>query len=857
MRGYSFCLINSLAACAHCALSFFIRFSTDNETDALQKRKAMRSSKPVDTAALRQRAEARLKGKFPALTPPRTEQQTERLLHELQVHQIELEMQNESLQEAQAAIETGQRFADLYEFAPVAYFSVERDSTIRLCNQSSARLLQSEGAELRGQRLDDYVDAASLSIFNAFLTKIFALGTIESCELKLRPTGRVKALEVHIQGITDAQGEVGNLAVTDITERKRLEEIIRRRDQYQRALLDNIPCLVWLKDEQSRFLAVNTPFAAAFGWPSPEALIGKSDFGIVPPDLAESYRANDLRVLESGLGYSVEELIETGGERRWFETYKSPVSLDGQIIGTVGFARDITEYRLAEQAIRESKEKFREQSRRLAEVIWATNSGTWEWNVQTGDLVCNERWAEIIGYGLEELQPITIQTYRDRVHPEDIEPSRSLVQDCFKRVADNLECEIRLRHKQGHWVWVLNRGRVVEWMADGTPLRMSGTHQDISPRKAAEAAFQVAKAEAERANHAKSRFLAAASHDLRQPLSALGLYVGVLKSRLGAKEATLLSNMASCVSSLNELLTDLLDISKLDAGVVKPEITDFPVGELLLNLVSVHAPEAQIKGLTLRWLSSEVSGHTDSILFKRMLGNLLANAIRYTERGGVLIACRRHRGKHWIEVWDTGIGIPADKTVEIFEEFKQLGDDVRNRGSGLGLAIVAKTAALLGLEIRVRSRLGKGSMFAIELPLGKARKAVAAHRPSKPRSLRIALVDDNAGVLNALVCALEVIGHKVIAASSGKELLKLLDSVAPDIVVSDYRLAGRQTGFDVIAAVRKAFGEKLPALLITGDTDPLIMRSMADRGILVQHKPLEIDTLQLCIAQATRTASET
>jgi PAS domain S-box-containing protein len=794
-----------------------------------------------------------LNKRFPALTQPRTTQETERLLHELQVHQIELEMQNESLLDAQTAIEAGQRFTDLYQFAPMAYFSIGRDSTISLFNQSGARLLNIDGTELIGQRLDTLIDEASLAVFNTFLDKIFALGTIDSCELKLRPAGVANTLDVHVQGISDLTGEVCNLAVTDITERKRLEEIIRRRDQYQRALLDNIPCLVWLKDEQSRFLAVNTPFASAFGWPSPGALIGKTDFGVVPPELAESYRATDLRVLESGQGQSIEEIIETGGERRWFETYKSPVSLDGRIIGTVGFARDITEYRLAERALRESKGKFREQSRRLAEVIWATNSGTWEWNVQTGDLVCNQRWAEIIGYGLAELQPLTIQTYRGLVHPDDLASSRSQVQDCFDRVADTYECEIRLRHKQGHWVWVLNRGRVVEWTTNGKPLRMSGTHQDISLRKAAEAALQVAKAEAERANHAKSRFLAAASHDLRQPLSTLGLYVGVLKSRLGAKETILLNNMASCVSSLNELLSDLLDISKLDAGVVQPEISDFSVTELLLNLISVHAPEAQIKGLSLRWLSAEINGRTDSILFKRMLGNLLANAIRYTERGGVLIACRRHQGKHWIEVWDTGAGIPEDKLDEIFEEFKQLGDDVRNRGSGLGLAIVRKTAALLGLEIRVRSRLGRGSMFAIELPLGKkAHKALASQRQEKERSLRIALVDDNAGVLNALVCALEVIGHQVVAATTGKELITLLDGQAPDIVISDYRLAGRQTGFDVIAAVRNAFDEKLPALLITGDTDPIIMRSMADRGILVQHKPLEIETLQLCIMQATK-----
>ena len=655
-----------------------------------------------------------------------------------------------------------------------------------------------------------------------------------------------------IARVTRFQGNSGNVVVVheNITERKQLEEDIRRRDQYQRAILDNIPCLAWLKDEESRFLAVNTPFALTFGSPTPEALIGKDDFNIAPESMAKAYRADDLSVLESGVSKSLEEAIETSYGQRWFETYKSPVKLDGRIIGTAGFARDITQQKLAAQALMESEDKSRQQSQRLAEVIWGTNSGTWEWNVQTGEAVCNERWAEIIGYTQAELSPFNIEIWRKLIEPDDVKQSDLLLTECFTHQTETYECELRIRHKAGHWVWVLDRGRVVAWSPDGQALRMSGTYQDITARKAAEAALKVAKAEAERANNAKSRFLAAASHDLRQPLSALGLYVGVLKNKGTSADASLLNNMASCVSSLNELLTDLLDLSKLDAGVVRPNVSTFSVPELIATLISVHSPEAQLKGLSLRWLAAELTAHTDPVLYKRLLGNLIANAIRYTEHGGVLVACRRQQGKAWIEIWDTGSGIPADKTSEIFEEFRQLGHDERNRGSGLGLAIVAKSAALLGLQIRLRSRLGKGSMFAVELPLGVARAPV---KPRKTifRALRIALVEDNAGVLNALVCALEVVGHQVIAAPSGEELLQLLVNQAPDIVISDFRLAAGKTGFDVIAAVRKTFGANLPALLITGDTDPKLMRSMADRGILVQHKPVDIDSLQLCISQAT------
>jgi diguanylate cyclase (GGDEF)-like protein/PAS domain S-box-containing protein len=242
----------------------------------------------------------------------------------------------------------------------------------------------------------------------------------------------------------------------------------------------------------------------------------------------------------------------------------------------------------------------------------------------------------------------------------------------------------------------------------------------------------LAKAAAETANVAKSNFLAAASHDLLQPLAALGLYMEVLKNKMSPPNEKLLTNMTNCVAALSELLPDLLDISKLEAGVVTAESSDFPVSDLLSRLVVVHTPQARNKGLRLRCRPSGLHAHTDPVLLKRILGNLIANAIRYTERGGVLIACRRHQGKTWIEIWDSGIGIPQDKTQEVFEEYRQLAPNNQSRGagpvgSGLGLSIVAKMAALLGLEIRVQSRLGKGSMFAVELQLDAGMTEMRRH----------------------------------------------------------------------------------------------------------------------------------
>ncbi|MGI9134892.1 MAG: PAS domain-containing sensor histidine kinase, partial [Rhodoferax sp.] len=244
------------------------------------------------------------------------------------------------------------------------------------------------------------------------------------------------------------------------------------------------------------------------------------------------------------------------------------------------------------------------------------------------------------------------------------------------------------------------------------------TVNDITERQHAEAQMHAARELAECANDAKSRFLAAASHDLRQPLTAMSLYLEVLKSRQGIADERLLSNMGNCVASLSDLLTDLLDISKLDSGAMQPEPRNFSVSDMLARLLAIHAPLAKACGLDLRWRPRALVAHTDVVLMSRIVGNLLANAIRYTERGGVLVGCRQRHGKTWIEVWDTGIGIAPEQTQEIFIEYRQLKSvDASAMGSGLGLAIVARTAALLNLEIRVHSRPGRGSLFAVELPL--------------------------------------------------------------------------------------------------------------------------------------------
>jgi CheY-like chemotaxis protein len=367
---------------------------------------------------------------------------------------------------------------------------------------------------------------------------------------------------------------------------------------------------------------------------------------------------------------------------------------------------------------------------------------------------------------------------------------------------------------------------------------------DITARKRIADELIAARATAENASRAKSRFLAAVSHDLRQPLSAISLFASVLKQGAAPAQANVVRHIQDSVERLSELLSDLLDVSKLEAGVISPNFHRFAMDAFLASLIPAHAAEAAGKHLRLRSRCCQAVVHTDELLLRRIVGNIVSNAVRYTEHGGVLLACRRRRGRLWLEVWDTGVGIPADQTQLVFEEFTQLTDDSRSQGSGLGLAIVAKMAGLLGLEMRLKSRPGRGSMFAVQLPEVMALADIPPPVAAQPvHGLRIALVEDNLDVLQALVLSLEYVGHEVVGSASGGELLQRLGTQVPDVLISDYRLAAGETGFDVIASVREVFGVDLPAFLITGDTDAVLIRSMAERGIQVLFKPLQIDSL--------------
>lgn len=409
-------------------------------------------------------------------------------------------------------------------------------------------------------------------------------------------------------------------------------------------------------------------------------------------------------------------------------------------------------------------------------------------------------------------------------------------------------------------------GAIIEILQTAMPDgRRILTCTDITERKRREELLDTARQGAEQANAAKTRFLATASHDLRQPIHALGLFFANLADGIRNPETEpLIRQIEESIGAIDGMLNALLDISKLDAGVIRPHIGPVAVAELFKRLETEHQPLARETGNRLRARSSRAVVQTDLAMLERILRNLLTNALRYTHNGRVLLGARLRGGKLHIEVHDTGSGIPADQLDSVFLEFHQLGNPARDRhqgvGLGLGLAIVKRLAALLGHSLAVRSRLGRGSCFAVALPLAeqsaRASLPVASAVPGQElRGRQVLVLDDDNAVLEAMSGLLARWGCAVIKAISLAEAREKLSgqNSLPELLIVDYRLRGERSGLEAIAVLHKILRRYVPTLIITGDTDPDHLREAEASGYPLLHKPVQPAKLRTVVRHLLRT----
>ena len=376
----------------------------------------------------------------------------------------------------------------------------------------------------------------------------------------------------------------------------------------------------------------------------------------------------------------------------------------------------------------------------------------------------------------------------------------------------------------------------------------------------ANALLRARREEAEQASQAKTRFLASASHDLRQPLHTIGLLVGVLRRQPVTPDVgKLVDHIQTSVGAMEALFGSLLDISKLDAGMSRPVPGDHALAELMRRVAAGHAPEAARKGLRLMVAPLRCAVRTDAVLLERVLGNLVGNAIRYTERGRVLLGGRRRPGGIELQVWDTGIGIAPDELPHVFEEFFQIDNPERDRGKGLGLglAIVKRTLELLEHPYALRSTPDRGTCFSILLPVAEAPLAM----PARPEAVAgrgriagafIAVIDDEADTRRAMQALCHSWGAHVLTAASAKQCLTLLGEHLrdPDLILSDYRLRQHRDGLDAVEQIRARIGQAVPAIVVTGDIAAADLRRVTDAGLPLLHKPVGADRLLAAIEAA-------
>lgn len=413
----------------------------------------------------------------------------------------------------------------------------------------------------------------------------------------------------------------------------------------------------------------------------------------------------------------------------------------------------------------------------------------------------------------------------------------------------------RLAHGEVVGIFVLIRD-ITERRRTAEALHQAYQNLEVRVRERT-AELSKAKQEAEQANLSKTKFLAAVSHDLLQPLNAARLFTSALLEQSSANPA-LVRNVSNSLDDVENLLGTLVDISKLDAGVIKADLATFAVSDLLDNLAAEYAHAAASEGLRLDYVPCRLSVHSDIQLLARILRNLLSNAIRYTPRGRVLLGCRRRGAVLWIEVWDTGIGIAEDRREEVFQEFKR-GDIQRpdqDRGLGLGLAIVDKIAGILGHRLQLRSVPGKGSVFAIGVPQSQRAPQRAVEpdlsEPLRERleGARIWVLDNDAAICAGMRTLLEQWGCEVVTALSEQDLVRQVatDRADADLLIADYHLDNGRNGVDAVAAINAQRRVPLAALMITANYSNELKQQVREQGHTLMHKPVRPMRLKAAIS---------
>lgn len=440
-----------------------------------------------------------------------------------------------------------------------------------------------------------------------------------------------------------------------------------------------------------------------------------------------------------------------------------------------------------------------------------------------------------------------------------LDPGRVTVREALAATGSARRVEMRARRLDGTLAWVLVSAQ--RYTVRGET-RTLAVFQDVTSLKLKEQALTRANEEAERNIRARMRFLAAASHDLRQPLQAMALFASALDGHVATPQGhNIVQSLKSSLRAMEEMFESLLDMSKLDAGVMKANVSPFMINDVFETLEMTFAPQAEAAGLQLRVIPSSLALRSDPKLVARILANFLSNAIRYTPSGRILLGARRHGDSARLVVCDTGPGIAEERRLDIFREFSQAGGTTspgRSTGMGLGLSIVQRLALLLGHRLELRSVMGKGAGFSVEIPLAAdwqnepSPEAEDGDLPDVTGAV-VMVVDDDRDIREGIKMLLEGWGCRTVTASNASDALTTLHEaqILPDMVLADLHLPGEESGLSVIRDIRARVGRPIPAFVLTGDTEAC-SGCETDERIRFLRKPLDPLRLRDLVADSLR-----
>lgn len=630
---------------------------------------------------------------------------------------------------------------------------------------------------------------------------------------------------------------------------KQEESFYSERDL--RSLFDAAPDATLLVNADGHIEWLNAQAEKLFGYQRAE-MLGQSIELLVPQRFRTSHMEHRREFTANprlrAMGGSMElHARRKDGSEFPIDVNLSPIQLQGRIVVSASI-RDITELKNTARELADTVEQLRSEKEFSDNLITTQQGIVLVLDFEGRITLVNPYFANLTGYSADELIGLG---WFDTFIPEEERPT---IQEFFTVV-------MREGINRGYVNALVTKAgdqRMIQWHsktmenADGSIVGLLNTGYDVTEQEAVAEALRAAKKEADRATATKTRFLAAASHDLRQPLQSVGLYLSVLSRQLlDPKTRDIGNKMRQSLDTMSEILDALLDISKLDSGSIATEPREFPLQKLFDQIAADNSPLAEEKGLRLRIEPTPLIVNSDPALLLRIVENFVGNALRYTESGEVSVVSRPDGDNAFIDVSDTGVGIPEDALETIFEEYFQLENPVRDRskGLGLGLAIVRHIARLLDHKLDVHSVPGQGSTFSVSLP----RVGVVSEPATEPvvtdastpidYAATVLVIDDDPAIVDATVMLLKTEGFDVQSALHGDDALaQIEDGLRPDIVVSDYRLPGLN-GIEVVSRIRHLVGEDLPTILITGDTSAKDIAASNLARCTVLHKPVNSEQL--------------